>query len=176
MEKDAKTREKEATFPNFRDGNCSGIVEKIFRSNERITSLEQVGTTSWKSCEGRGGLSLCMVRSKRNSSSPVSLCSYTATRAHTYAHTRAHFHTYIHTVPSFYESLSLPVCITFFLCVSIAQAHRGPAVVQVQYSTQKFPSSLHKDTLGVSLSFLVPLSARMRSPSSWRGGGGSVAI
>lgn len=96
-------------------------------------------------------------------------CFSVHAQTHTYAHTRAHTHTCIHTVPS-YESLSLPVCITFFLCVFLL--HRriaGRLSCRYNIPRKNFQFPLHKDTLGVSLSFLVSLSARMRSPP-WRGG------
>lgn len=145
-------------------------IEKIFRSNERITSWNKLEQQVEKVEEGR---SLCMGREldRKNCSSPVSLFMHRRTRTHT--HTRAHsyMHTYVHTVPS-YESLSLPVCITFFLCVFLL--HRriaGRLSCRYNIPRKNFQFPLHKDTLGVSLSFLVSLSARMRSPP-WRGGGG----
>lgn len=71
-------------------------------------------------------------------------CFSVHAQTHTYAHT--HARTFIHAYIRTYRSLlriSISTCLynVLSLCFSIAQAHRGPAVVQVQYSTQKFPIS-----------------------------------
>lgn len=114
-------------------------IEKIFRSNERITSWNKLEQQVEKVEEGR---SLCMGREldRKNCSSPVSLFMHRRTRTHT--HARTLIHAYIRTYRSLLR-ISISTCLynVLSLCFSIAQAHRGPAVVQVQYSTQKFPIS-----------------------------------
>lgn len=114
-------------------------IEKIFRSNERITSWNKLEQQVEKVEEGR---SLCMGREldRKNCSSPVSLFMHRRTRTHT--HARTFIHAYIRTYRSLLR-ISISTCLynVLSLCFSIAQAHRGPAVVQVQYSTQKFPIS-----------------------------------
>lgn len=126
MEKDAKTREKEATFPNFRDGNCSGIVEKIFRSNERITSLEQVGTTSWKSCEGGGGVVVMHGSIEKKFLLP---CFSLFIHSHARAHIRTHARTfsYVHTYRSLFLRISISTCLynVLSLCFYCTGASRA---------------------------------------------------
>lgn len=139
-----KKRKRENNGGREREARISGTeifrgIEKIFRSNERITSWNKLEQQVEKVEEGR---SLCMGREldRKNCSSPVSLFMHRRTRTHT--HARTFIHAYIRTYRSLLR-ISISTCLynVLSLCFSIAQAHRGPAVVQVQYSTQKFPIS-----------------------------------
>lgn len=89
-----KKKKRENNGGREREARISGTeifrgIEKIFRSNERITSWNKLEQQVEKVEEGR---SLCMGREldRKNCSSPVSLFMHRRTRTHTHARTLIH--------------------------------------------------------------------------------------
>ena len=81
-------------------------------------------------------------------------------------------HTYVH-IPFFsLLRISISTCLYNILsCVSIAQAHRGPAVVQVQISTQtssKFSLCTETPQASLVFTFFFSLSVSYRMRSDFR--------